>query len=305
MTRYIFNRVWQALISLFILVTIIFILARITGSPVALMLPADATQEQRDELSQKLGLDQPYYLQYFKFVGDIARGDLGTSIKYDRPTIDIYMERLPNTLSLAALAMWFAIIMARPLGVLAGSKRGSWMDKAVMVFSVIGIAAPGFWVALLLIQLFSVYLGILPTARVGGFEHYILPAFCLAFMGLAAATRLLRTNLVDVLDSEYIKLAKIKGVHPSIVLWKHALRNSLITLISFLGTQVGIFLGGSLVIEMIFAWPGVGRLAYEGIIYRDYPLIQTTVLMQGILVVIANLVVDILYSYVDPRIKYK
>jgi ABC-type dipeptide/oligopeptide/nickel transport system permease component len=305
MARYILNRLWQALISLFILVTVIFILARVTGSPVALLLPPDATAEQRALLTQKLGLDQPFYIQYLGFIRDVATGDLGTSLKYNKPTIDIYIERLPNTLSLAATAMFFSILIALPLGVIAGAKRGKLIDKAIMVFSVIGIAAPGFWVALLLIELFAVRLGVLPTGRVGGIEHYILPAFCLAFMGLAAATRLLRSNIVEVLDSEYVKLARIKGVHPNVVLWKHALRNSLITLISFLGTQIGIFLGGSLVIEMVFAWPGVGRLAYEGIVFRDYPLIQTTVLMQGILVVIANLLVDMLYSFVDPRIKYQ
>jgi peptide/nickel transport system permease protein len=304
MARFIFNRLWQSLISIFILIVIVFILARVTGNPVNTLLPVDATEEQREYMTHELGLDKPYYIQFFDFIGRLVRGDLGDSVKTGKPVINLYFERLPNTLTLVFASVIFAIIIAIPLGVLAGSHRGSWIDHGARFFAVIGIAAPNFWVALVLITIFSVHLGLLPAARISGLSSYILPGFSLSFFALAGMARLLRSSMVETMDGEFVKLARIKGVSQNKVVWQHCLRNSLIPVISFLGMYIAMIIGGTVVIETVFAWPGAGRLAYEGIIYRDYPVVQCVVMMHAIIIVFINLVTDIVYSYVDPRIRY-
>jgi ABC-type dipeptide/oligopeptide/nickel transport system permease component len=303
MTRYTFQRLWQSLLSLFVLITIIFFLVRVTGNPVDLLLPFDATEADRQLLIKELGLDRAYHIQFFEFISRLIKGDMGNSILFKRPVIEIYFQRLPNTLKLVGVGVFFSILIALPLGVISGSRRGTWIDKASRVFTVIGIATPSFWLALVLINIFSVWLGVLPSARMGDITHYILPAFSMCLMSVAAMVRLLRSSLIEVLDSEYVKLARIKGVSQTVVLWKHCLRNSLITVVTYLGTNIGILIGGTVIIETVFAWPGAGRLAYEGIIGHDYPLVQSVILLHGTIIVFINLLVDILYSYIDPRIR--
>ncbi len=303
MGRYVFRRLVQGIIALFILGTIVFILARVTGDPVNLLLPADATQEDRVRLSQELGLDRPYYVQYFEFATATIKGDFGTSLRFQRPALDLIKERLPNSLLLVGAAFILALVIGIPLGVIAGSRRGGVIDSVCRLVAVVGIAAPNFWVALVLMQIFAVQLKVLPTARMGGIDHYVLPAFSLCFFVLAGMMRLLRSSMIEVLDSEFVKLARIKGVSTRIIVWKHCLRNSLVPALSFAGTYFGLMVGGAIVIESIFAWPGIGRLSYEGILYRDYPLLQATVLFNGALIIMVNFMVDALYSYVDPRIR--
>ncbi|MBM2825728.1 MAG: transporter permease [Dehalococcoidales bacterium] len=252
---------------------------------------------------KQLGLDRPYHIQFIEFIGGLLHGDFGKSIRFGRPTTELFWSRLPNTLRLSGLAILLSISMAIPLGVLAGANRGSPLDTWTRVFAVIGIAAPSFWVGLMLMDVFAVRLMWLPAARMGGLDHYILPAFSLAFATLAAGMRLLRSSTVDLMDSEFIKLARIKGLSTPVVLWKHALRNALIPYMTFVGMQMGVIFSGTIVIETVFAWPGVGRLAYEGIVFRDYPLVQTCAIMQSIFIVGLNLAVDIAYGYVDPRIR--
>jgi peptide/nickel transport system permease protein len=305
MGRFIFQRFWQSLISLFVLIIIIFILARVSGDPAVMLLPTDASPADIAAMHVRLGLDKPYPVQFWVFISHLARGDFGQSISYHDAAFSIYLQRLPNTIKLVGVGVLFAILLSIPLGVLAGTKRGKWIDQVTRAFAVVGIAAPSFWIALVLMNIFAVQLKILPSARMGGFDHYILPAFSMCLVTLAAMVRLLRSSLIEVQDSEFVKLARIKGVSSSMVLWKHTLRNSLITVVTFLGTYIGIIMGGTVIIETVFAWPGAGRLAYDGIMQRDYPLVQTVIICHGVIIVCINLVVDILYSYIDPRIRVR
>jgi ABC-type dipeptide/oligopeptide/nickel transport system permease component len=305
MARYAVRRFLQGLISLFVLGTIVFCLARLIGNPVDLLLPPDATVANRQQLMEQLGLDRPYPVQYAEFIGATLRGNLGTSIRYKRPVATLFFERLPNSLSLIAFALLIALCIGFPLGVLAGTNQGKLIDRVASAFAVIGISAPSFWVGLVLMEIFAVKLRLLPSARMGGIEYYILPGVTLALMVVPGMVRLLRSGMIDALGSEFVKLARIKGVSRRLVIWKHALRNSLIPVVTFVGMHVALMLGGAIVIETIFAWPGVGRLAYEGIQGRDYPLVQGVVLMKGAMIVAMNFLVDISYSYIDPRIRYE
>ncbi len=211
----------------------------------------------------------------------------------------------PNTLILLVLAFGLALTIAIPLGVLAAVKRGTVFDMSARGFAVVGMATPTFWMGLVLIQIFAVQLGILPVARMGGPLHYIMPVMTLGFFLVAGMMRLLRSSMLDVLDSEYIKLARIKGVKESIVVWRHAFRNSLITLVSFVGVYFAYLISGAIVVETVFAWPGVGRLVYQGVMYRDFPLVQCIVILKGVFIILVNILVDISYAYLDPRIRYQ
>ncbi len=305
MTRYVLRRFLQSLVSLFVLGTIIFVLTRLIGNPVDLLLPPDATLADRQHMIEQLGLDRPFAVQYVEFVTATLSGNLGTSIKFRRPVTEIFFERLPYTLGLIFFALFLSLCMGLPLGVLAGTNQGKPIDWAASGLAVVGIAAPTFWVGLVLMEIFAVQMRILPTSRMGGIDHYILPGFTLAFTVVAGMVRLLRSTMIEALDSEFVKLARIKGVSRRMVIWKHCLRNSLIPVMAFVGMRVAIMMGGAIVVETIFAWPGVGRLAYEGIQARDYPLVQGVVLMKGALIVFLNFLVDISYSYIDPRIRYE
>ena len=304
MARYVLGRFFQGILTLLLLVVVVFVLTRATGNPADLFLPADATQEEREYMIRQLGLDRPYPVQFLEFMTGVLKGDLGDSIRYKRSSAGLVMERLPNSLGLIFLAMFLAFAMAIPLGVVSASRRGTLLDHSARLIAVVGITAPSFWVGLVLIQIFAVQLRMLPASRMGGLESYILPSVTMSLFVLAGMVRLLRSSMIEVLDSEFAKLARIKGVSANTVLWKHCLRNSLIPMITFAGMYFSVMIGGSVVVETIFAWPGVGRLAYEGISYRDYPLVQAVVLIKGSLIVVVNFAVDIFYSYIDPRIRY-
>lgn len=304
MGRYIFKRAVQGIIALFVLITLVFILTRMTGNPVDLLLPPDFTEAERIAMIQKLGLDRSYPVQYVDFIGNAIQGDLGTSVRFQVPVSRLILERMPNTLKLVGFSLLLAFAIAIPLGVITGSRRNSIIDRVARLIGVIGVAAPSFWVALVLMQIFAVNLNILPASRTGGFSHYILPGVSLALFALAGMMRLLRSSMIEVQDSEFVKLARIKGVSTRMVIWKHCLRNSMIPALTFGGMYTALMMGGSIVIETIFAWPGTGRLAYEGIIYRDYPLVQAVVLTSGVFIILVNFAVDVLYSYVDPRIRH-
>jgi peptide/nickel transport system permease protein len=305
MARYVLRRSLQGLVSLFFLGTIIFCLARVTGNPVDLLLPQEASLQDRQHMIEQLGLDKPYPVQYVEFVAATLSGNLGTSIKYKRPVAELFFDRLPNSLSLIAFALLISLVIGLPLGVLAGTNQGKPVDRIASAFAVAGISAPSFWIGLLLMEIFAVQLKVLPAARMGGIENYVLPGVTLALIVVPGMVRLLRSGMIDALDSEFAKLARIKGVSRRVVIWKHCLRNSLIPVVSFVGMRVALLLGGAVVVETIFAWPGVGRLAYEGIQGRDYPLIQGVVLMKGAMIVVFNFLVDVSYSYIDPRIRFE
>ncbi len=303
MSRYIVVRLGQGMITIFLLVTFVFLLARLIGNPVDMLLPDDTTWEQREYMIHKLGLDRPLYVQYGEYMGGLLRGDVGDSIRFGRPVAELFLQRFPNTLRLAAVALTIAMVFGFTLGMVSGTHRGSFIDRLSRAVSVIGMSAPRFWVALMLMLIFAVQLDLLPVARMEGPASYVLPGFTWSVFLLAGTARLVRSSMVDVLDSEYVKLARIKGVSRNMVVWKHCLRNALIPVMTFAGVQLAFLLNGSVLIESVFAWPGVGRLMYQGIVGRDYPLVQGCLLIIGFMIIVISIIVDISYAYVDPRIR--
>jgi ABC-type dipeptide/oligopeptide/nickel transport system permease component len=301
--RYILNRLGQGLMTLLVLATVVFLVARTIGNPVDAMLPPDATPADRAYMIERLGLDRPLYVQYFEFMAGLVQGDLGQSLRFNAPVAELFFERFPNTVMLAGVAFVFALSVGIVLGVISATHRGGMVDQAARLLSVLGMSAPSFWVGLMLILFFSVYLRVLPVAQMAGPSSFVLPAFTLSLFFLAGTTRLVRSSMIETLDSEYVRLAKIKGLPHRVVIWKHALRNALIPVLTFAGVNLANMLNGSVVIESVFAWPGVGRLIYQSIVGRDYPLVQGCVLLVGFIIVIISVVVDILYCYVDPRIR--
>jgi len=303
MRRYIVQRLWQGVILLVLVTTIVFFLGRLTGNPVDLMLPEDATEEDRVALIATLGLDAPMHEQFGIFILNAVQGDLGVSHRYRAPVVDIFFSRLPNTLKIVPSAMILAIIMAIPLGIVSAVRRGSMIDRVSGTIAVLGIATPNFWLGILLIYVFSVQLGWLPSARMGTPLHYVLPTITLGTFLVAGFMRLIRSSMLDILDSEFVKLARIKGLSETTVVWKHCLRNALIPVLTLWGVFMGGLVTGAIVTETVFAWPGIGRLTFEAVIFRDYPLLQAVIIMDAVLILLINLMVDILYAYIDPRIR--
>jgi ABC-type dipeptide/oligopeptide/nickel transport system permease component len=303
MVRFIVGRIWQVIITLFVLATMLFILTRLIGDPVDMMLPSDASPSEREYLVHKLGLDQPYYVQYTTYMVSLLRGDVGDSLKYNAPVAELFFERFPNTIRLAVVSIVIAMVLGFTLGMASATRRGTLIDQIARAISVIGMSAPHFWLGLIFILVFAVQLRLLPVARMEGPQSYILPALTWSFFLLAGTARLVRSSMIEALSSEYVKLARIKGVSETVVLWKHCLRNVLIPVTTFAGVQLAFMLNGSVAIESVFAWPGVGRLVYQGIQGRDYPLVQGSLLIIGFLIIMISLFVDILYAYIDPRIR--
>jgi peptide/nickel transport system permease protein len=303
MKRYIVQRLLQGVVLLFLVATLVFFLGRLTGNPVDLMLPEGSTPEDRIAMMRALGLDGPLLHQFVIFIGNAVHGDLGTSIRMREPTVDVFFSRLPNTLALIPWAILLAMGLGIPLGVIASLNRGNLLDRVAGTIAVLGIATPGFWLGIVLIFVFSVQLGWLPSGRMGGPEHYVLPVITLAVFLIAGFMRIVRSSMLEVLDSEFIKLARIKGLSEGMVIWKHCLRNALVPVLTLWGVFVGNLITGAIITETVFAWPGIGRLTYEAVIDRDFPLLQACIILKAMLILIINLGVDILYAYVDPRIR--
>jgi peptide/nickel transport system permease protein len=304
MHKYIIRRFFQSLLALLVLSMVIFLMSRLTGDPTLLMLPDDATHEDIAQLRQALGLDRPLPVQYWVFIRKAVQGDFGRSIKGQMPVLDMIKERLPNSIKLAAVALGIAVLMAFPLGVMAAVKKDTALDRVANVVAVLGQSLPQFWVGIVLIQIFAVRLRWLPVAGVGSFSHYVLPAFTLGWFVVAGMMRLLRSSMLDVMGSEFVKLARIKGLPARTVIWKHALRNALIPVLTFGAIYLAILITGAILVETVFAWPGVGQLIYQGIVFRDFPVVQAVVLLTAGIVIAVNLLVDITYAYIDPRIRF-
>jgi ABC-type dipeptide/oligopeptide/nickel transport system permease component len=275
-----------------------------TGDPTLLMLPDDATQEDVERLRTALGLNRPLPVQYWVFLRNAAQGDFGRSIKGRMPVSEMIRDRLINSIKLAVVAFSIAILLAFPLGVIAAVKKGTPLDTTANIVAVLGQSLPQFWVGIVLIQIFAVRLRWLPVAGTGSFAHYIMPAFTLGWFLVAGMMRLLRSSMLDVLGSEFVKLARIKGLPSRTVIWKHALRNALIPVLTFGAIYLAILVTGAILVETVFAWPGVGQLIYQGIMFRDFPVIQAVVLLTACVVIMMNLLVDITYAYIDPRIRF-
>lgn len=304
MTRFIIIRLIQAVLTLVIISMVVFALARASGDPVMLMAPAQASMEDIEAIRQYLGLDKSIPEQYWVFLKNVAKGDLGESIRTRRPVATIIGERLPYTIQLGLSAIVIGVAISLILGVTAACNRGTWIDSLVKFIAILGQALPSFWVAIVAIQIFAVSLDLLPTSGTGGPDHYIMPILTMSFFMLPIMTRLLRSSMLEVLDSEYVKLARIKGLPEIWVVWKHALRNAIIPLLTAAGITFATIVTGAVIIETVFSWPGIGRLIADAVIARDFPVTQAVVLLVAVVVLGVNLVVDILYAYVDPRIRY-
>ena len=304
MQQYILRRSFQSIIALFLLSIIVFGVVRLTGDPSYLLIDESASEEQRLEIRRGLGLDRPFVVQYGIFIGNFMQGDLGRSVRGRTPVSDLLKDRLMPSIKLAGAAVILIIVTAVPLGVLAAVKKGTIIDSAAKLVAVLGQSLPSFWLGIILIEIFAVQLGVLPAQGMGGISHYVLPGFTLSLFLIAGVMRLLRSSMLDVLDSEYIKLARIKGVSENVVIWKHAVRNSLISVVTFGGTYVAALITLAILVEVVFAWPGLGRMVFNGIINRDFPVVQSLVILTGALVIGVNLLVDILYAYLDPRVRF-
>lgn len=303
MTRFILRRTVYALVTLFILSLTIFVVIRLTGDPVTLLAEPGARAEDLDRIRAEWGLDQPWPVQYLAFAKNVFTGQLGKSFNYEMPVSALYFQRLPNSLELALAATLISFVIGIPAGILSAVRVNTVWDNIGKVIALLGLAVPGFWLGLVLILVFSVWLGWLPTSGQGGWRNLIMPAVALGWYFAASLLRLTRSSMLEVLRSEYIKLARLKGLPGVAVIAMHAFKNALIPVLTLAGVNLVVMLNAAVIIEVIFAWPGIGRLLFEGIFQRDFPLVQGVVMEAGIMIVVINLLVDILYACIDPRIR--
>jgi peptide/nickel transport system permease protein len=304
MGRYLLVRFIESIVTLLIISMVVFVLARSTGDPVMLLISDQAKAEDIERLKHQLGLDQPLPMQYWVFITNAVQGNLGKSITDKGDVAVLIAERFPNSLTIGAMALVLSSILGIVLGVAAAVRRNTWVDKSVRVIAVLGQSMPSFWLSIMLIFLFSVVLRVLPTSGTGSPAHYVMPVAVLTFLALPLRTRLMRSSMLEILSAEYVKQARAKGLAEGSVIWRHAVRNALSPQLTSFGLTLAFAITGSVVIETVFAWPGLGQLAYQSMLSRDYPLIQGTVLLVAVFVLTANLLVDVLYAYLDPRIRY-
>ena len=305
MKRFVLKRLGYAVISLFLLSATIFFFVRVTGDPTTLLVEPGASRDDIEALRAQLGLDRSLLIQYVSFLSSAVRGDFGHSFYYRTPVMELYLSRLPNSLFLAVVAMTFSLVIGIPSGILAAVRVNGFWDGAGKMFTLLGLSMPQFWVGLLMILFFSVYLGWLPSSGSGTPWHVLMPAFALGWYFAAAHMRLTRSSMLEVLGSEYVKLARLKGLPEALVIAKHAFKNALIPVLTLAGINLVTMVNVAVVVETVFAWPGVGRLLYEGIAFRDFPIVQANVLLGGTMIVVVSLVVDLLYAVIDPRIRYE
>jgi peptide/nickel transport system permease protein len=305
MQRYIARRALQSLLAIWVMSLIVFSLARISGNPLDTMLPMEATKEDYDRVSKHWGLDEPLYVQYIIFLSKAVQGDFGYSWKWPGHTaMGLVAQRLPATLQLAGFALFISILIALPIGVLSAVKKGSVWDSAAKIIALLGQSLPAFWLGIVLMWIFAVTLGWLPTSGRGGIQYMILPAITLGWFQVAAIMRLVRSSMLEVLDSEFVKLTRIKGLPEWKVIWKHCLRNASIAPLTFFAIIAGVLMTGSVVTESVFSWPGTGLLVVDAVRARDFQVVQAVVIVFAGIFILTNLLVDILYAYLDPRIRY-
>ncbi|MGB5607524.1 MAG: nickel ABC transporter permease [Gammaproteobacteria bacterium] len=304
MLSYLAQRLAGAFLVILGVVTIVFLLIHlIPGDPVEIMLGESASTTDREALRAALGLDQPVGAQYLHYLQGLLRLDLGTSIHYQRQVAHLLLERLPATGLLAAATLLVTVLLALPLGIIAAVRRNSWWDSGAMSFSMLGVSIPNFWLGPLLILVFSLWLGWLPVSGRSGLDSVILPALTLGTGLMAVLSRMVRSSMLEVLGEDYIRTARAKGLAPHRVVLNHALRNALLPVITLLGLQLGALLAGAVITETVFSWPGVGLLTIESIQSRDYPVVQACVLLISVFYVLVNLLTDLAYAWIDPRIR--
>jgi peptide/nickel transport system permease protein len=304
MPRHILGRAVQSLVCLLVVSFVVFYAARLTGDPTVLLLSEMATNEDAARLRAHLGLDKPVLVQYGLFLGHAVRGDLGESTRLHRPVLEVLVARFPASFQLGSVAIAISLLIALPIGVYSAANRGRALDFVGRLFAVLGQALPLFWLGLMLMLIFAVWLGLVPAAGRGTTRHLILPAVTMGWAMTAAIMRLTRSAMLEVLDSEYVKLARIKGVPEWKVVWKHGLKNALLPVVTFSVLLFAEMIAGAVVTETVFAWPGVGELLISSVFYRDFPTVQGTVLLLSFLFVFGNFTVDVLYGYLNPKIRY-
>ena len=305
MAGFLLKRLLQAIFVVFSVTLIVALAIRMTGDP-ALMLSQGAgsiTEEDLQRIRVGLGLDRPFHIQYIEFIGGLLTGDLGRSFMGGTPVNTLIARALPATLSLAAISLLVSIVISIPLGVISATRRGKWQDQSIRILSLIGLSFPNFWLAIMLVLLFSITFRWLPPSGLEGWQSFVMPALTMGVILTATNVRLVRTSMLETLQQQYVTVARAKGLDERKVLYKHALRNSAVPLITYLGLQFGSLLGGIVVVERVFNWPGMGTLAFDAVASRDYPVLQGVIVVLSLLIVLVNLLVDIAYGLVDPRIR--
>ena len=296
-------RLLRALITLWVVSTVVFVVMRLSGDPVPLLLPPDAPRSEIFRVRAELGLDRPLPVQYGVFLGNILRGDFGRSIHFREPASRVVMGYLPATLELGLTAFLFAVVVAVPVGLLSAVRRNTFLDHATMGVALVGQSAPTFFIGILFILLLSLKGGWFPTSGRGTWAHLVLPALTLALFAMASVARLTRSAVLEVLRADYIRTARAKGLAEVLVVAKHTLKNAAIPIVTITGLQFGTLLGGAVVTETVFAWPGIGRLAIQSIYNRDYPVVQCAVFLSAVLFIVLNFLIDLIYGFLDPRIR--
>ncbi|MBP1723554.1 MAG: inner rane transporter permease protein YddR [Deltaproteobacteria bacterium] len=303
MKGYILKRLFHSIFVLVGISLVVFIILHLTGDPAALLMPMDATPEQVAQFRKEMGFTDPIIVQYWRFFKGTLRGDFGQSFRHSQPALDLVMERMPATVQLTAAAMVIALAVAIPVGIISAIRRNSILDHIGMTGALLGQSTPVFWLGIMLILIFSVTIQWFPSSGRGEIQHLVLPAITLGMFTMARTARMMRSSMLEVMGQEYMKTAKAKGLSPGIVILKHALKNAAIPVVTIIGMELGTLLGGAVITETIFAWPGVGRLAVQAIYNRDYPVVQAAVFILASIFVLVNLIVDLLYTYLDPRVK--
>lgn len=301
--RYVLVRIGHAIVSILVLTFVVFFLVRLTGDPAKALLPDLTPPEVVEAMRVKLGLDKPLYEQYLIFITGILRGDLGTSFVFRLPVSDLIAQRFPNTLMLAIAALFTVVVIGVPLGIFAAYHRGRWPDRVASWTAVIGQSVPAFWVGLILIFIFAIVLKWLPAGGTGGPANFIMPALVMAVFPLAGLVRLLRSSMIETLETDYVKFLRLKGVPERTILWKHGLRNAGLTTLTFVGLLSASLLAGSVIAETVFSWPGMGWLISESIVSKDFAVVQGVVLVFSVIYIVMNLLTDLAYGYLNPRLR--
>lgn len=303
MTAFLVRRVLQGLLTLFVVSVIVFSLARLTGNPADVLLPIDLTAADRQLFISSLGLDRPVLVQYGLYLQNAARGDFGASVRNRLPVTDLVADRVGNSILLATCVMALTVVISVPLGVIAAVFRKRMLDRIALSAAVVGQAVPSFWTGLIAMQVFAVGLGWLPTSGMGTWQHLVLPSVTSAWFISAGLVRLVRSSMLEVLDAEYVRVARAKGLHEQGVVLRHALPNALIPAVTYFGMMYGLIIGAAITTEVVFSWPGLGRLTYDALLTRDFPLLQLAVLTWTLIVIMINFLVDLAYVAIDPRIR--
>lgn len=305
MRTFVLRRLVATILMLFLVAAAVFALGHLSGDPVLLMVPDEATQEDIAVLRHALGFDRPILEQFWDFVSRAAQGDLGQSLRYRQPSLPLVLDRMPATLELSAAAMFIALVVAIPAGVISATRPGTLVDAVVSIVSSIGQALPAYWTGIVLIIIFAAELGWLPAAGRGGWSSLVLPAITLGLWPMARIARVLRSSLLELLSDDFVRTARSKGLAERVILLRHVMRNASIPVITVIALTFGTLLGGTVITESVFAWPGIGRLALDAVYTRDFPLLQAIVLVVAVIFVAINFLTDLLYVWVDPRIRLR